>query len=101
MPKQNKKTHEIESQIEIGETCPSKHHLYRVVPKLELENDFPEETLAGCPDAMLEGGGVERGKERAVEPATTLGDEFGDLEDDTQPGKRRYGELTYRRRHIG
>jgi hypothetical protein len=33
---------------------------------------------------MLKSSGVERGKERAVEPSTTLGDEFSDLGDEFQ-----------------
>ena len=44
-----------------------------------LEENLAEKILTGCPDPEEVYCSVNRGKERTVQPASTLRDEFGNL----------------------
>ena len=73
-------THEEEREIEVGQWCPSKKELYRVVDELNLKDNFPDEALSRCPDAEPEYSSMDRREKRAVQPSTTLWDELRNLQ---------------------
>ena len=71
-------TYEEEGEVEVGEGCPGEEELNGVVDELQRKNNLAEEVLARSPDPEPEYGGVDGCEEGAVQPATTLRDEFGD-----------------------
>ena len=73
-------THEEEREIEVGQWCPSKKELYRVVDELNLKHNFPDEALSRCPDAEPEYSSMDRREKRAIQPSTTLWDELRNLQ---------------------
>lgn len=70
-------THKEESQVEVRKRRPSEDQLDRIVNKLYLQYEFPEDIVARGPDAEEESCRMDCSEERSVEPAATLGDELG------------------------
>lgn len=100
--------HEEEGQVEVCQRRPREDELDGVVDELDLnqtasdgctgqrrknkatdlQDDLPEEVLPRRPDTEPEHGGMDGCEQRAVEPATTLGDEFRDRGRDIRRGLR-------------
>ena len=90
-------TYEEEGQVKVCKRGPREEQLDRVVDEFDLEhiisrtmgktikrktyleNDLAEEVLSRCPYSEEEYCSMNGGKQGAVKPTTTLGDELGDL----------------------
>lgn len=47
-----KHAQEEEAEVEVRQTDPREQHLDSIVDELELQHDFPEETVPGGPDLV-------------------------------------------------
>lgn len=101
-------THEEECQVEVCQRRPREDELDGVVDELDLnqtasdgctgqrrrnkatdlQDDLAEKVLPRRPDTEPEHGGMDGCEQRAVEPATTLGDELRDRGRDIRRGLR-------------
>ena len=71
-------TNEEESQVKVGQARPSENQLNRIVNELELQHEFPEESLPTGPDPVPEYSSVNAGEQRTVEPPPPLRNKLWD-----------------------
>ena len=65
--------------VVVAQGEPGKKEVVRLVEEFDVDPEFACERVGGAVDVAEFDGGVDRGEEGAVEPASALGDEFGDL----------------------
>lgn len=78
-PQGCRNSYEEESQVKVCQRRPGEEELDGVVDELNLKEEHAENALARGPDAPKEYRSVDGGEQRAIQPPTTLRDEFWDL----------------------
>jgi hypothetical protein len=70
---------DFECDVPIAQGKPGKNHVEDVVEQLDVEPELADERVAGAVEVAEVDDGVDGGEEGAVQPATTLRDEFWEL----------------------